>query len=103
MNRKKQRKLETAGFRIGSAKDFAGLSDEEAAYVEMRLALALLLVKRRQSLRATQAEVAETLGSSQSRVAKMEAGDPSVSLDLMIRSLLALGAMRAQVGRAIES
>jgi DNA-binding XRE family transcriptional regulator len=103
MDRKKRRKLKASGWRVGSAQDFVELSDEEAAYLEMRIALARVLVKRRKSLGVTQAEVARTLGSSQSRVAKMEAGDPSVSLDLMIRSLLALGATRAQVGRAIGS
>jgi transcriptional regulator with XRE-family HTH domain len=51
----------------------------------------------------TQTEVADLIGSSQSRVAKMEAGDPSVSVDLLIRTLLALGANRRQVGRAIGS
>jgi DNA-binding XRE family transcriptional regulator len=103
MDRRKRRKLEEKGWRTGSAQDFLGLSDEEAAYVEMRLSLARLLVKRRKALGQTQAEVAESLGSSQSRVAKMEAGDPSVSIDLMIRSLLTLGATRTQVGRAIGS
>jgi len=101
MDRKKRRKLQDAGWRVGSAQDFLGLSDEEAAYIEMRLSLARLLRKRRVALGRTQVEVAERLGSSQSRVAKMEAGDASVSIDLMIRSLLALGATRGQVGRAI--
>ena len=63
--------------------------------------LAALLRKRRESLGYTQTEVADLIGSSQSRVAKMEAGDPSVSVDLLIRTLLALGVNRKQVGRAI--
>src|SRR5581483_4278956 len=50
--------------------------------------------RRRAELGLSQAVVAKRLGSSQSRVAKMEAGDPSVSLDLLLRALLALGATR---------
>jgi transcriptional regulator with XRE-family HTH domain len=39
----------------------------------------------------TQVALAKKIKSSQSRVAKMEAGDPSVSIDLLVRSLIALG------------
>jgi hypothetical protein len=41
--------------------------------------------------------------SSQSRIAKMEAGDPSVSIDLIMKSLLALGASPKDVAKAISS
>jgi transcriptional regulator with XRE-family HTH domain len=67
----------------------------------MRLALASLFVQRRHSLGYTQAKVAKLLGSSQSRIAKLEAGDPSVSVDLMLKSLLKLGASRRELGRVI--
>ena len=87
--------------KFGSAQDFLGLTDDEAEYIELQLSLAALLRKRRQSVGYTQTEVADLIGSSQSRVAKMEAGDPSVSVDLLIRTLLALGVNRKQVGRAI--
>ena len=103
MDRKKKRKLDAARWSVGSTQDFLGLSEEEAAYLEMRLSLARLLSKRRESLGYTQVRVASLLGSSQSRVAKMEAGDPSVSIDLMIRSLLKLGASRRDVGKAIAA
>ena len=59
--------------------------------------------QRREQKRLNQAELASRINSSQSRVAKMEAGDPSVSLDLLIRSLLALGASRRDLARAISS
>ncbi len=101
MNTAKQQRLEAAGWKFGSAKYFLGLTDEEAEYIELHLSLAALLTKRRKSLGHTQTEVADLIGSSQSRVAKMEAGDPSVSIDLLIRTLLALGVNRKQVGRAI--
>ena len=101
MNADKRRRLEAQGWKFGSAKDFLNLTDEDVEYIELHLSLAALLTKRRKSLRYTQTEVADLIGSSQSRVAKMEAGDPSVSIDLLIRTLLALGMNRGQVGRAI--
>ena len=42
---------------------------------------------------------AHLVGSSQSRVAKMEAADASVSVDLLIRSLLKLGAARKDLAK----
>jgi hypothetical protein len=50
---------------------------------------------------AGQVEVARMIHSSQSRVAKMEAGDPTASLDLLVKSLLAMGASRRDLARAI--
>jgi DNA-binding XRE family transcriptional regulator len=101
MKQSKRRRLEATGWKFGSAKEFASLTDEDVEYIELHLSLAALLKKRRQSLGYTQTEVADLISSSQSRVAKMEAGDPSVSIDLLIRSLLALGVNRKQMGRAI--
>ena len=101
MNPAKRRRLEAAGWKVGSTQDFLNLTDEDVDYIELHLSLAALLTKRRKSLRYTQTQVADLIGSSQSRVAKMEAGHPSVSIDLLIRTLLALGVNRKQVGRAI--
>ena len=101
MKHSKRRRLESQGWRFGTPKDFLGLTDEEAEYIELQLSLSELLKKRRNTLGYTQTEVADLIGSSQSRVAKMEAGDPTVSVDLLIRALLALGLSRTQVGRAI--
>ena len=101
MKAAKRRRLEAAGWKVGSAQDFLNLTDEDVEYIELHLSLAALLSKRRRSLGYTQTQVADLIGSSQSRVAKMEAGDPSVSVDLLIRTLLALGVNRKQVGRAI--
>jgi len=91
MDENKRKALEEAGWRVGSADEFLGLTPEEAAYVDLKLTLANSLRARRQAQHLTQVELAQRLQSSQSRVAKMEAGDPSVSLDLLIRSLFALG------------
>ncbi|MCL5734449.1 MAG: helix-turn-helix domain-containing protein [Actinobacteria bacterium] len=101
MDEGRRRELEAAGWRAGDAADFLGLTPEEAAFVEVRLALARHLRELRQKNGWTQTAVAERLGSSQSRVAKMEASDASVSLDLMVRSLLTLGATCAEVGQTI--
>ncbi len=94
-------KLESAGWRVGDAADFVGLTSGEAAFLEVRLDLALYLRELRRANAWTQSMVAEKLGSSQSRVAKLEAADLSVSLDLLVRALLALGATREDVGRVV--
>jgi DNA-binding XRE family transcriptional regulator len=101
MRRSKKEKLESKGWRVGTAQEFLGLSDDEAAYVELRLRLADSLKNRRKRRKLTQAGLARLIQSSQSRVAKMESGDRSVSLDLLIRSLLALGASNRDLARTI--
>jgi hypothetical protein len=101
MDKAKLERLRTAGWRSGDAADFLGLSEEEAAFVELKLALGDYLKRLRRENSWTQSEVAHRLGSSQSRVAKMEAADASVSVDLLVRSLLALGASLREVGLVI--
>ncbi len=101
VRRKKQERLEARGWVFGSTPAFLGLSDEEKAYLQLRHRLAEALRKRRQARRLSQTELAARLRTSQSRLAKMEAGDPSVSLDLLIRSLLALGVSTRALARAI--
>lgn len=91
MNTRKRTRLEAKGWRVGSAEEFLDLSEEEAAYVDLKLTFGENLKKRRQQKNYTQVELAKLLKSNQSRVAKMEAGDPSVSLDLLVKSLLVLG------------
>ena len=90
MDKRKQKKLETAGWKVSSAEDFLELSQEESDFIALKIALSQRLKKRRQSLQLTQKEVADMIRSSQSRVAKMEAGDPGVTLDLLVKSLLTL-------------
>jgi DNA-binding XRE family transcriptional regulator len=101
MDSAKRQRLEKAGWSIGNATAFLELTPEEAAVVEMRVALSRTLKARRIAAGLTQAALARQLGSSQSRVAKLEAADPSVSLDLLIRALLALGATRKEVAAAL--
>lgn len=102
MNKTKRTRLEARGWRVGSAKDFLGLSPEEAALVGTRLALSEALRLRRVAHHLTQAELAKRLKSSQSRVAKMEAGDRTVSVDLLVKALFSLGAKPRDVGRALQ-
>jgi DNA-binding XRE family transcriptional regulator len=103
MRSDKRKRLEAAGWRVGDAADFLGLSPEEVAYVEIRLRLAEGLKTRRAQRGLTQQDVAKAAHSSQSRIAKMEAGDPTVSLDLLVKTLLALGATERDVARIIGS
>jgi len=103
MKKTKRARLETAGWRLGTVRDFLGLSEEEAAFLEVKLALAKSLRKRRERKRLTQSELAELIESSQSRVAKMEAGDRTVSLDLLVRSLLAMGTTKRELARIISA
>lgn len=103
MDTSKRKRLEAAGWKVGSAGDFLGLSNEEETLVELKVALGSSLRRQRTRKRISQSSLAKQLGSSQSRVAKMEAGDRSVSLDLQIRALVALGATRKEVARAVAS
>jgi DNA-binding XRE family transcriptional regulator len=102
MDKRKKEKLAKKGWRTGSVAEFLDLSAEESAYIEMKLALSEQLRERRRRTNLTQAELAKAIESSQSRVAKMEAGDPTVSIDLLVKSLLALGVSKKELGRAIS-
>ena len=102
MRADKRKNLEAKGWKVGGAKDFLELTDGEAAYIELRLKLAEGLRAKRSARGLSQTELAKAVRSSQSRVAKMEAGDPTVSLDLLVRSLLALGASDRELGRIIS-
>lgn len=101
MNTAKRKRLEAAGWKVGSTADFLELSPEEAAFVELKLRLSDSLKKRRKNQKLSQDALAKKIRSSQSRVAKMEAGDPTVSIDLLIRALLATGATQRDLARAM--
>jgi DNA-binding XRE family transcriptional regulator len=102
MDKRKKEKLAKKGWKVGSVAEFLDLSAEESAYIEMKLALSEKLRERRRRKKLTQAELAKAIESSQSRVAKMEAGDPTVSIDLLVKSLLALGVSKKELGRTIS-
>ena len=103
MKQAKRQRLERKGWKVGGARELLRLTDEEVAYIELKLALGDRLRAMREKKGMTQTGLAKLTGSSQSRVAKMETGDPSVSLDLLVKSLLALGATRKQIAGAMTS
>lgn len=103
MRETKKKRLEKKGWKVSDASEFLELTPEESTYIELKLRLAADVLNRRKEKGMTQAGLAELMNSSQSRVAKMEAGDPSVSLDLLIRSLLVLGASHKDLGKVVGS
>lgn len=102
MNKLKKEKLAKKGWKLGSVDEFLGLSTEESAYLELKVTLSGKLKEKRIRNKLTQAEFARLIHSSQSRIAKMEAGDPTVTVDLLIKSLLALGMSKKELGRSIS-
>jgi len=99
MKSEKKKRLEAAGWRVGTASEFLGLSAEETALVELKLDLARAVKTERSRRHMTQEQLSKLVGSSQSRVAKIERGDPTVSIDLMVRALLKLGVNRRDLIR----
>jgi len=102
MDKKKREMLESKGYNVGDADQLLGLSREEAEYIELKVALCQALIDRRKKIKLTQTQLAKKLKSSQSRVAKMEKGDPTVSMDLLIKSLLLIGADKKSIAKAIS-
>jgi len=102
MDQSKQQRLESQGWKVGTVEEFLDLTPEEAILIEMRLALSRRLKLRRSNL-MTQVELAEKLQSSQPRIAKAENGDTSVSIELLIRAMLATGASPQEIGQVISS
>lgn len=98
-----RKKLEAAGWRVGDAAEFLDLTEAEKKVVEIKLALAEMLRSVREEKQLTQEQLAKRIRSSQSRVAKMEAGDMSVSMDLLVKSLFAAGADQDDVARVMSS
>ena len=103
MSTGKLKRLQAAGWKVGTVKDFLKLSREEAALVELRLSLISAVKKSRLKHGISQIDLARRLGSSQSRVAKIEASDPSVSLDLIVHALIAAGATRQDLQKAFTA
>ena len=101
MDKRKKKDLESKGYKVGSTEEFLGLSTDESEYIELKLALSQALAKRRKQKNMTQTQLAKMLKSSQSRVAKIEKGDPSVSVDLLVKSLLAMGVNKKSIAKAI--
>ncbi len=102
MKADKRERLQAAGWKVGDTVDFLRLSPQEAAYLDCKIALSQSLRKLREKKKWSQMKLAEKIGSSQSRVAKMESCDQSVSMDLLVKSLLAVGATTADLANVIS-
>ena len=104
MDERRMAELEAKGFKVGAVQEFLDLTDEEMEILELRVALVKALrTLRQETLDLSQETFAELIGSSQSRVAKMEAGDPSVSLDLLLKTLVRGGVTREEIGQALAA
>jgi hypothetical protein len=102
MDKAKKARLEKRGWRVGGVEEFLGLDAAEAVLIELKVALSTSLRRRRLAKGLSQGDLAKQLGSSQSRIAKMEASDPSVTVDLLVRAHLALGATPKDLAKTIE-
>jgi hypothetical protein len=102
MEKRKRAKLRAAGWTVGTPREFLRLSDEEAAFIDFKLALSKTLQALRAAQALLQVDVARRLQSSQSRVAQMEASDPSLSVDLLVKSLFRLGAQPGDIAKALR-
>ena len=103
MDLAKRQRLEAAGWKVGTVEEFLELTPVESELIELKLALGRKLKEIRKSQNISQKELAKRMESSQSRVAKIESGDPSVSLDLITRALCLSGVTRRQIAEAIIS
>ena len=103
MKASKRKNLEAKGWRFTSAEELLGLSKEEVAIVEMKIALADAVKVQRAKHNLSQTELAKRMRSSQSRIAKIEAGDPSVTLDLLVRAVLSAGATKKKLAKALSA
>ncbi|MFO7610072.1 MAG: helix-turn-helix domain-containing protein [Candidatus Krumholzibacteriia bacterium] len=103
MDPEKRKRLEAAGWRTSTVQEFLDLTDEDMLYIETKIALGNALRRLRTAQGLTQAQLARRIGSSQSRVARMETGDPSVTIDLVVQGLYALGADREALGEIIAA
>jgi len=101
MDEKKKKRLQEKGWVFGDAADFFGLTPEEARIIDLKLALRACLKEERTKQGLTQAELAKAMGTSQPRIARIERGDPSVSVDLLLKALMTLGMTNKQISRLI--
>jgi len=101
MDEAKRKRLEQKGWKVGNVSEFLELTKEETALIEIKLVLSHNLKERRQQL-MTQTELAAKIQSSQPRIAKAENGDASVSIELLIRAMLATGATPQEIGQVIS-
>ena len=103
MKTDKLERLHAHGWKVGSAEAFLQLSEEERRLVDLKISLSGAVRKSRVKRKLSQIDLAQRMKSSQSRIAKIEAGDPSVSLDLIVRALIASGATTRDIQAAFTA
>jgi len=103
MNEKEKVQLQPNGWKVSSVEEFLGLTKAEATYIDLKLILLDSYRRWREQKQVSPASLAEQLELSESSIAKMEEGDPSVSLDLLIQSLLTLGVTTKHLAQIIAS
>jgi len=102
MQAAKKKRLEARGWNVGRVSEFLELTPEQLAFIELKLQLGHGVRRQRELLNLTQTDLARRIKSSQSRVAKLEAGDSSVALDLVFRALFALGISKKDLAKIIK-
>lgn len=102
MNSAKRKRLEAAGWKVGTLEQFLGLTKEEVRLIDLKLSLSKRVKRHRLSRGITQVKLAKSLGSSQSRVAKLEDGADGATLDFLFRALFVLGVSNAAIAREIH-
>jgi predicted XRE-type DNA-binding protein len=103
MKPSKRSRLQAAGFKVGSVQDFLALPPEEIALIDLKARLVTMLKAFRESHGITQHQLARLMGSSQSRVAKLEKNCAQASLDLICRALFAVGFSSRQIGKHLAA
>lgn len=102
MKKSKRERLEKAGWRVGGVEELLGLMPEEAAFVEMKLALAESVRRRRQAQHRTQTQLAEPRGV-EPVAGCQDRGWRPLGLDRSAREDAAgHGASRSEVARVIR-
>ncbi len=99
MNSKKRKALKAAGWKIGDAADFLGMSDQERQLLDARVEVALAVRRQRESHKLSQQQLASRIKTSQPRIVKIERAAADVSLDQLLRTFAAAGG-RIAVKRA---
>lgn len=99
MTPEKATALKEKGWHIGSTDEFLRLNKAESEYIELKMTLGKALARQRKQRHLTQKDFAKLMKTSQSRIARMEKGHPSVSLDIMVRFLLAMDISKSSIGK----
>jgi DNA-binding transcriptional regulator YiaG len=89
MNKARKARFAKAGWKLGTAGELFGMTDAEAALADAKLRQGDVVREVRHRRHLSQAALAKLMGSSQSRVAKVENKDTEVSLDLQLRAIFA--------------